>query len=90
MKAEFSPSLQKEIIKLQKKNKKLVNKIEKQIYLFEQNPIHPSLRNHKLSGNLNDMWSISITMGIRMLYQLQKDGSAYFTDMGTHDEVYEK
>lgn len=68
MKAKFSPLVQKELITIQHKNRKLAERIEKQIALFEESPQHPSLRTHKLAGSLDNMWSISITMGIRMIY----------------------
>lgn len=89
MKANFSPFVQKEILKIRKKNGILANKIIKQIGLFEVNPIHPSLRTHKLTGKYSQVWSISITMSIRMLYRIEEDGSAYFIDIGSHEEVYE-
>lgn len=43
----------------------MVAKIERQIKLFESDPKHPSLRTHKLIGNLADRWSISISKGLR-------------------------
>lgn len=88
MKAKFSPFIQKQIKNIFKKDKKLANRIEKQIALFEEDPKHPSLRTHKLSGSLQHMWSISITMNIRMVYILLDNQIAIFVKMGTHDEVY--
>jgi len=90
MKAKFSPLVQKEITIIWKRDRKLTEKIEKQIELFEENPKHPSLRLHKLSGNVNNMWSISITMSIRMVYVLVEKDRALFVKIGTHDEVYRK
>ncbi len=90
MKAKFSPLVQQKILQLNKKDKKLVVKIEKQIKLFESNPKHPSLRTHKLTGNLTNRWSISINKGLRMVYLILKEDTAYFIDLGTHDEVYRK
>ena len=88
--AKFSLKLQKELEKIYKRENKLSDRIEKQIALFEENPAHPSLRTHKLSGTLNNMWSISITRSIRMVYvQLDQD-NALFVKIGTHDEVYDK
>ncbi|OGC57111.1 hypothetical protein A3H26_02625 [candidate division WWE3 bacterium RIFCSPLOWO2_12_FULL_36_10] len=72
------------------KDRKLVSRIEKQISLFELNSKHPSLRTHKLSGNLNNRWSISISKGLRMVYIMIDKNIAYFVDLGTHDEVYRK
>lgn len=90
MKAKFSPLVQKELIKIAQKDKKLVERIEKQIALFEENPKHPSLRMHKLSGELDAMWSISITMSIRMVYIVVDEDNALFVKIGTHEQVYRK
>lgn len=90
MKVEFSPLVQQKLLQLNKKDKRLVAKIEKQIKLFESNPKHPSLRTHKLTGNLANRWSISISKGLRMVYLVLKEDTAYFVDLGTHDEVYKK
>lgn len=86
--AKFSPSIQKEIEKILHKDKKLFDRIEKQIALFEENPRHPSLRTHKLTGTIDNMWSISITMSIRMVYILLEENNALFIKIGTHDQVY--
>ena len=88
MKAKFSPLVQKDIVKIQKKNKNLAERIEKQIALFEENPKHPSLRIHKLAGSMGNLRSISISMSIRMVYILLDEDTALFVKIGTHDEVY--
>lgn len=90
MRAKFSPLVQKEIIKIVKKDRKLAGRIESQIAIFEENPKHPSLRTHKLSGNMENMWSISITKSYRMVYVLVKENQALFVKIGTHNQVYSK
>jgi addiction module RelE/StbE family toxin len=90
MKAKFSPIVQKEVVKIRKLDSRLFDRIEKQIALFEENPKHPSLRTHKLSGNLNNMWSISITMSVRLVYIIIEEDQALFVKIGTHKEVYKK
>ncbi len=90
MNIQFSSLVIKELTKIKRKDKKLIENIEKQLHIFELNPKHPSLRIHKLTGKLGNAWSISITMKIRMLYQLIDESTAYFFDIGTHDEVYKK
>lgn len=87
-KITFSLSFQKKLRQLQKKDQKLFNKIKKQITLFKANPKHPSLHLHKLKGNLKNVWSISITINIRVLFV--EDSKYYFFDIGTHDQVYKK
>jgi len=39
---------------------------------------------------LDNMWSLSITKSIRMVYRLMDHDIGYFVDIGTHDEVYRK
>lgn len=68
-------------------------KAEKQLALFAQNPKHPSLRTHKLTGKIENRWSMSITKSIRMVYvgvQVEEDEepTAYFVAIGTHDQAY--
>lgn len=89
MTIRFSDKVIKKLEKIERKDKKLTLRIEKQIALFAKNPKHPSLRLHKLTGELQNLRSISITKSVRMVY-LQKQDEAHFTDIGTHDEVYKK
>jgi len=84
---EVSPELYKKLKKIKTKDKQLIQKVEKQLLLFQKNHLHPSLRVHKLSGNLNNIWSISIGKDHRMLFFLDDKG-AYFFKIGTHNEVY--
>ena len=86
----FSSSVTKELKRIKLKDKKLIEIIKKQLLVFTHNPKHPSLRIHKLSGKLGNAWSVSITMKIRMIYQLADESTAFFFDIGTHDEVYKK
>ena len=90
MKIEFSPETKKDLERIKRKDPALIKKIHKQLQLFTLNPKHPSLRLHKLSGNLKYFWSISITKDFRMIYQLKSEDTAYFVDLGTHNEVYGK
>lgn len=89
MEFHITPALEKRLQKLLKTNPRLGFKIEKQLNLFLQNDRHPSLKTHKLSGELNNLWSISITKSLRMTYILD-ESEAYFIDFGTHDQVYRR
>lgn len=77
----------RQIQKIKTKDRLLYKKIEKQLAMLVVNPDHPSLRKHKLSGSLDDAWSISIDMNYRALYYLV-EGEAYIFRIGTHDSVY--
>jgi addiction module RelE/StbE family toxin len=85
----IDPKLQARIRKIKSKDKKLAEKIEKQLDYFHQNHQHPSLRTHKLTGNLRTYWSISIDRSMRLLYLIEGELAVFF-DIGTHDEVYKK
>lgn len=83
---KFSSNFQKKLLSLYKRDKQLTEKIRKQLKLFQDNPKHPSLRLHKLKGNLQNTWSLSVTMSFRLLFI--EDTEYYFFDIGEHDEIY--
>ena len=63
-------------------------KARKALALFEQNPFHPSLRLHDLSGRLKNFWSISIDRKNRIIFEVRKD-TAILHSIGSH-AIYEK
>jgi addiction module RelE/StbE family toxin len=75
------------IKKSQKLNIKSRQQLLEKIELFTQNPLHSSLRNHRLAGKYKDYRSINVTGDIRALY-LQKDNEAIFDAIGTHSQLY--
>lgn len=61
----------------------------KTIKLLETNPYHPSLRLHKLKGNLSDFHSVSLNMKYRILLDIIiKDDQIILIDIGDHDGLY--
>jgi addiction module RelE/StbE family toxin len=85
----FSTEVLNELKKRKQKRPVLFRKIQKQLKIFKENSKHPSLRTHKLRGNLSDTWSISIEGNIRLIYTI-KNKTAIFFKIGNHDEVYRK
>ncbi|MBF0459098.1 MAG: type II toxin-antitoxin system mRNA interferase toxin, RelE/StbE family [Nitrospirae bacterium] len=51
------------------------------------NPFNPSLKTHKLSGNLKDRYACSLTHDIRIVFTISDD-TIYLLNIGSHDEVY--
>lgn len=90
MKFLLTSDLQKQLRQIKTKQPQLFGKITKQLTKFQENHFYPSLRNHKLKGNLSLTWSISIEGNMRMLYYLNSGNVAVFFKIGTHDEVYKK
>jgi len=66
--------------------RKVINKIDK----FQEDPKYPSLKTHKLTGKMDEIWSFWIEGDLRIIYYWEEDGSVVFADIGTHDEVYKK
>lgn len=85
---KFSTDVYKKLQTIQSKDAKFFKKIQKQLKLFKEDPKHKSLRLHKITREVKNSWSISIDKSFRMIYT--ENGSIYFFEMGTHDEVYRK
>lgn len=87
MRYRITLSLAKDLNKIRKRDGGLYGLIKRKLEIFEYNEKHPSLRLHKLKGELGENWSISVTMGFRMLFYIEED-EAVFYKMGKHDQVY--
>ena len=85
----FSTEVINELKKIKQKHPLLFKRIQKQLKIFKGNINHPSLRTHKLKGNLSNTWSISIEGNVRLIYTI-KNNKAIFFKLGNHDEVYRK
>jgi addiction module RelE/StbE family toxin len=55
--------------------------------LFAENPNHPALRNHPLTGKYAGFHSIDVTEDWRALYREEKE-RIMFADLGTHEQLY--
>jgi addiction module RelE/StbE family toxin len=55
--------------------------------LFSENPTHPSLRNHPLSGKYAGFRSIDVTGDWRAIYR-EKEDRIKFIAIGTHEKLY--
>jgi len=78
--------------KFLKKFKKLKSSEKAQVYkteqLFKENLKHPSLRLHRITNDLYNLWSISVNMKIRILvYEENNFLNVIFLDIGGH-EIY--
>jgi len=79
----------KKLKKFLKKHPNLMKKYEKTIFLLEQNPFHPSLRLHKLEGEMKEFYSISIDMEYRIIIDfIVVDKKIFLINIGHHNEIY--
>lgn len=74
--------------KWRKKHPDLIAKFEEKLNIFVQNPFETSLRTHRLSGDLKDLWGMSITYQYRLVFKFLPENKVLLIDLGTHDEVY--
>ena len=87
-KIDFSAKYEKKAKKFFKKHSYLKDNI-KTIRILQSNPYHPSLRLHKLQGNLKDFYSVSIDMEYRIIIDfIIVDKRIILIDIGSHNEVY--
>jgi len=85
----FTKKYEKKSKKFLKKHPNLYPKYEKTLFLLKLNPFHPSLRLHKLKGNLAEFYSVSIDLEYRIIIDFVViDKKIFLIDIGTHDEVY--
>ena len=85
----YTDSYFKRAKKFIKKHPELVSQYEKTLKLLEINPCHPSLRLHKLYGNLSELCAVSINISYRItIIFLIQDDKIIPVDIGSHNEVY--
>jgi toxin HigB-1 len=84
----FSNSFKKSFKKTIKNDINLENKFWDKINIFINDPFERSLKTHKLSGKLKDLWSFTVEFNIRVIFYFADKSKVVFIDIGTHEEVY--
>ena len=84
----FSKSFRKALKRKIRDNPALEERFWERVAIFRNNPHDPRLRTHRLSGAMRGWWSFSIEYDLRVIFSFVEPHRAYFTDIGTHDEVY--
>jgi len=74
--------------KWQKKHPELMDRFKERLCLFSEQPFHPSLKTHTLSGGLKSYSAFSITYEYRLIFRFISDNKVLLVDIGTHDDVY--
>jgi addiction module RelE/StbE family toxin len=89
----FDESFRRALKKRAKNRPDLQAKISEVLSLLEIDPFSPSLKTHKLQGELKGLWACSVEYDCRIVFQFEKfDGETeeaiVLIDVGSHDEVY--
>ena len=85
MKTIFHKQFAKQYAKLPQAQKK---RFEKAILLFRNEPSHPDLSNHPLTGEWKGHRSIAFGSDWRAHYLPQDADTARFVAVGTHSQLY--
>ncbi|MBL1209944.1 type II toxin-antitoxin system YafQ family toxin [Geminocystis sp. GBBB08] len=85
----FKRSYQKVI----QKSPQLKSKVTDGLKILANNPFTPSIKSHKLTGNLKGFWSFSVAYDCRIIFSFSEDGELLemiilLIDIGIHDDIY--
>jgi mRNA-degrading endonuclease YafQ of YafQ-DinJ toxin-antitoxin module len=69
-------------------NKNLEVRFRDRVAIFQKNPFDPTLKTHRLAGQLQGFWSFSVDYDVRVVFSFAEGDRVLFVDIGTHDEVY--
>ena len=56
--------------------------------LFDEDPFHPALRTHPLTGPLKGLWAFGCASDLRVIFRFIKKNEVLLVDIGSHEEVY--
>ncbi len=85
----FTKSYEKRAKQFFKLHPELIQRYQKVLYIMKSNPYHPSLRLHKLKGNLKKLYSLSIDLKHKIILDIViEDKMIILVDIGAHDDVY--
>ncbi|KAF3884002.1 type II toxin-antitoxin system YafQ family toxin [Tolypothrix campylonemoides VB511288_2] len=93
MEVVWSNGFKRSFRKITKKNPQLKNQIVTVLRLLADDPFTPSLKSHKLIGDLEGLWSCSVAYDCRIIFKFSEDDNLLemvilLIDIGSHDEVY--
>ena len=84
----YTKSYIKRAVKFVKKYPQLIGQYEKTLKLLELNPLHPSLKLHKLSGSLSELFAVSVNVSFRITLELLiSEKEIILVNIGIHDDV---
>ena len=89
----WSPQFLRAFKRLVRQNPQIRSSIELTLNQLATDSFHPTLRTHKLKGELAGIWSCSIDYSYRILFKFvtNPDSNAeeiYLLTLGSHDDVY--
>jgi addiction module RelE/StbE family toxin len=88
----WSSVFTRSVKRLARQNPQLLSRIEQTLQQLSEDPFHPSLRTHKLKGDLSGRWACSIDYSNRILFKFVQTPDLgeeiLLLTLGSHDQVY--
>ncbi len=82
-----TPTFERKLKSFLKKHPDLSIEIENKLDLLLQDPFHPELKTHKLSGKLKNEWAVRLTYEYRILFVVEEN-TVFLTNVGSHEDIY--
>lgn len=90
----WSPKSLRAFKRMVRQNPQLRPLIEETLQQLVEDPFHPTLKTHKLSGDLAGIWACSIDYSYRILFEFissqneNEEEAILLLNIGNHDDVY--
>ncbi|MDZ7964570.1 MAG: type II toxin-antitoxin system mRNA interferase toxin, RelE/StbE family [Nostoc sp. DedSLP03] len=89
----WDSSFKRAFKRLIRKNPRLEEAIFEVLELLITDPFAPTLKSHKLKGDLDGLWACWVEYDCRIIYTFNRnpdrdEDTIVLIDIGTHDEVY--
>jgi addiction module RelE/StbE family toxin len=91
MQLVWSAGFSRELKRLLRRNPQLRTVVEQTLQTLAENPFHPSLKTHKLKGDLAEKWACFIDYSNRIVFKFVETSDLQeivLLAIGSHDEVY--
>jgi addiction module RelE/StbE family toxin len=93
MQIVWSPGFSRELKRLIRRNPQIRSPIEQTLQKLSEEPFQPSLKTHKLKGELAEKWACSIDYNNRIVFKFiqntdTEEEEILLLAIGSHDEVY--
>jgi len=88
MKVSFDPAFKRALRRRIVPDKNLEKRFREILSIFVRDPFDPRLKTHKLSGNLEGLFSFRVNYEIRVIFYFAGHDQAVLLDIGAHDDVY--
>ncbi len=90
----WSPKSLRAFKRMVRQNPQLRPLIEETLEQLVEDPFHPTLKTHKLSGEFAGIWACSINYSCRILFEFvanpeaSEEEAILLLNLGDHDDVY--